>query len=340
MGPDPRNPRYDSSVDLKDQSVLVTGAGGFIGSHLAERLVQLGAKTRALVHYRGNGSWGWLDDSPLRKDMQIIAGDIRDRDLVTEAMRGVNVVFHLAALIGIPFSYHAPASYVDTNIGGTLHVLQAARDLKTDRVVHTSTSEVYGTARYVPIDEAHPLQAQSPYAATKIAADKLVESSHLSYGLPVITIRPFNAFGPRQSERAVVPAIITQMLSGDTIHLGNLNPTRDLNYVSNTVDGFIMAASSPAAIGKTVNIGSGREISIRQLVELIADLTGRTPQIQVDGERERPEGSEIERLVANASLARETMAWEPRVSLEDGLRKTIDFIRDNLNRYRPDLYAR
>jgi NAD dependent epimerase/dehydratase len=327
-------------MDLKNQSVLVTGAGGFIGSHLAEQFVQLGAKTRALVHYRGNGSCGWLDESPLRSQMQIISGDIRDRDLVVEAMKGVNVVFHLAALIGIPYSYHAPASYVDTNIGGTLNVLLAARDLRTDRIIHTSTSEVYGTARYVPIDESHPLQAQSPYAATKIGADKLVESFHLSYGSPVTTVRPFNTFGPRQSERAIIPTIITQMLSGDTIHLGNLNPTRDLNYVSNTVDGFIMAASSDAAIGKTLNIGSGREISIRQLVDVIAGLLGRHPHIQTDDERERPPASEVERLLANASLARDTIGWEPRIGLEDGLRHTIDFIRDNLSRYRPDSYVR
>jgi NAD dependent epimerase/dehydratase len=325
---------------VKDQSVLVTGAGGFIGSHLAERLVQLGAKTRVLVHYRGNGSWGWLDESPLRNEMQVIAGDVRDRDVVAEAMKGVSVVFHLAALIGIPYSYHAPSSYVDTNIGGTLNVLQAARDLGTQRVVHTSTSEVYGTARYVPIDESHPLHAQSPYSATKIGADKLAESFHLSFGLPVVTIRPFNTFGPRQSERAVIPTIIAQMLSGETVRLGNLTPTRDLNYVSNTVEGFIVAASAEAAVGKTINIGSGREISIRELVDLIGRLTGRQPRVEADRERERPENSEVERLLADASLARQTMGWEPRVSLEDGLQHTIGFIRDNLNRYRPGSYAR
>ena len=325
---------------MKDQSVLVTGAGGFIGSHLAERLVQLGAKTRAMVHYRGNGSWGWLDESPLRTEMQIIAGDVRDRDLVVQAMKGVSVVFHLAALIGIPYSYHAPSSYLDTNIGGTLNVLQAARDLGAQRVVHTSTSEVYGTAQYVPIDESHPLHAQSPYSATKIGADKLAESFHLSFGLPVTTIRPFNTFGPRQSERAVIPTIIAQMLSGETIRLGNLTPTRDLNYVSNTVDGFIMAASAEAAVGKTINIGSGREISIHELVNLIGRLTGRQPRLEADPERVRPENSEVDRLLADASLARQTMGWEPRVTLEDGLQHTIGFIRNNLNRYRPGSYAR
>ena len=325
---------------VKDQSVLVTGAGGFIGSHLAERLVQLGAKTRALVHYRGNGSWGWLDESQLRTEMQIIAGDVRDRDLVVQSMKGVSVVFHLAALIGIPYSYHAPSSYVETNIDGTLNVLQAARDLGVQRVVHTSTSEVYGTAQYVPIDESHPLHAQSPYSATKIGADKLAESFHLSFGLPVTTIRPFNTFGPRQSERAVIPTIIAQMLSGETIRLGNLTPTRDLNYVSNTVDGFIMAASAEAAVGKTINIGSGREISIHELVNLIGRLAGHQPRLEADPERVRPENSEVDRLLADASLARQTMGWEPRVSLEDGLQQTIEFIRDNLNRYRPGSYAR
>ena len=320
---------------MKNQTVLVTGAGGFIGSHLAEQLVRLEAKTRALVHYRGNGSWGWLDESPLRGEMQIIAGDVRDRDLVVQAMKGVNVVFHLAALIGIPYSYHAPSSYVDTNIGGTLNVLQAARDLDVERVVHTSTSEVYGTARYVPIDEAHPLQAQSPYAATKIGADKLAESFYLSYGLPVVTVRPFNTFGPRQSERAVIPTIVTQILSGDTVRLGNLNPTRDLNYVNNAVDAFILAAS---VSGKTLNIGSGREISIGKLAELIANLMGRKVEVQVDAERERPKNSEVERLVANATLARETIGWEPKVSLEEGLRKTIDFIRAHADLKKPRIY--
>lgn len=319
--------------------MLVTGAGGFIGSHLAERLVQLGAKTRALVHYRSNGSWGWLEESPYRKDMQILAGDVRDRDLVVEAVRGVSVVFHLAALIGIPFSYHAPASYVYTNVEGTLNILQAARDSGVERVVHTSTSEVYGTARYVPIDESHPLQGQSPYAATKIAADKLAESFHLSYGLPVVTVRPFNTFGPRQSERAIVPTIITQLLSSDTVRLGNLTPTRDLNYVGNIVDGFIMAGSSASAIGHTINIGSGREISVGALAELISGLAGRQTRVQTDEERQRPQCSEIDRLVANAALARETIGWEPRVALEDGLRTTIEFIRENLSRYRPGLYS-
>ena len=294
-------------MDLKNRAVLVTGAGGFIGSHLAERLVELGAKTRALVHYRSNGSWGWLDESPHKNDIQVIAGDIRDRTLVTAAMKGVDVVFHLAALVGIPFSYEAPASYVQRNIEGTLNVLEAGRALGTGLVVHTSTSEVYGTAQYVPINESHPLQGQSPYAATKIAADKLAESFHLSYGMPVVTVRPFNTFGPRQSERAIVPTIIAQLLSTDTIRLGNLAPTRDLNYVANTVDGFIMAACSASAVGKTLNIGSGREISIGQLGELISKLAGRQVRVEMDRKRERPPQSEIDRLVADSSLARTTI---------------------------------
>ena len=326
-------------MDLKNRAVLVTGAGGFIGSHLAERLVELGAKTRALVHYRSNGSWGWLDESPHRSSIEILAGDIRDRTQVTAAMKGVDGVFHLAALIGIPFSYEAPGSYVQTNIEGTLNVLEAARALGT-LLVHTSTSEVYGTARYAPINESHPLQGQSPYAATKIAADKLVESFQLSYGMPVVIVRPFNTFGPRQSERAIVPTIIAQLFSSDRIRLGNLAPTRDLNYVANTVDGFIMAASSPSAVGKTLNIGSGRETSIGNLVELIGKVAGRPVRIETDQKRERPPQSEIDRLVADSSLARTTIGWEPRVSLEDGLRSTMEFIRANLSRYRPAIYAR
>ena len=327
-------------MDLKNRAVLVTGAGGFIGSHLAERLVELGAKTRAMVHYRSNGSWGWLDESPHRSAIEIIAGDIRDRTQVTAAMKGIDVVFHLAALIGIPFSYEAPGSYVQTNIEGTLNVLEAARVLGTSLVVHTSTSEVYGTARYAPINESHPLQGQSPYAATKIAADKLVESFHLSYGMPVVTVRPFNTFGPRQSERAIVPTIIAQLLSSDRIRLGNLAPTRDLNYVANTVDGFILAASSPSAVGKTLNIGSGRETSIGNLVELISKVAGRSARVEIDQKRERRPQSEIDRLVADCSLARTTIGWEPRISLEDGLHSTIEFIRANLSRYRPETYAR
>lgn len=319
--------------------VVVTGAGGFIGSHLTERLVELGANVRAFVHYNGLGSWGWLDQSPVREAIQVVAGDVTDRDSVRQAMHDRETVFHLAALIAIPYSYQAPASYVRTNVEGTLNVLQAARDACVECVVHTSTSEVYGTAQRVPIDEAHPLQGQSPYSASKIGADKMVEAFHLSFSLPVVTVRPFNTFGPRQSARAVIPTIITQCLAGETVRLGNLRPTRDLNYVSNTVDGLVLAASTPNAVGQTFNLGSGREISIGDLARLIAQLTGRSIHIESEAERVRPDGSEVERLLADNRLARELLGWEPRVNLEDGLHRTIEWIRQHPERYRPGVYV-
>ncbi len=326
-------------MNWKGKKVLVTGAGGFIGSHLTERLVELGADVRALVHYNALGTWGWLDESPVRKDIEVVSGDVRDRDSVRRAMQDTEVVFHLAALIGIPYSYHAPVSYVRTNIEGTLNVLQCARELGVERVIHTSTSEAYGTARYVPIDEKHPLQGQSPYSATKIGADKLAEAFHLSFGLPVVTVRPFNTFGPRQSARAVIPTIITQCLTGDVVRLGNLHPTRDLTYVSDTVEGFISAASTSAAIGRTINIGSGREISIGDLAKLIVRLIGRPINIESEEKRVRPAKSEVERLVADNTLARELLGWEPAVSLEEGLGRTIEWVQQHLRRYRPDVYA-
>ena len=244
--------------------MLVTGAGGFIGSHLAERLVEEGAQVRALVHYNALGRWGWLDRSPHLKEISVIAGDLTDRDRVQEAVRDREIVFHLGALIAIPYSYQAPISYVHTNIEGTLNVLQASKDEGVERMIHTSTSEVYGTAEYVPIDEKHPLRGQSPYAASKIGADKMAEAFHLSFGTPVITVRPFNTFGPRQSMRAIIPTIIVQCLLGRTIRLGNLHPTRDLNFVDNTVDGFLRAASESRAIGRTINLGSGQRDTDRR----------------------------------------------------------------------------
>jgi dTDP-glucose 4,6-dehydratase len=322
-----------------NRSVLVTGAGGFVGSHLTERLVNEGATVRALIHYNSAGSSGWLENSPVTKDLDLIAGDICDRDRLREAMQGVDVVFHLAALIAIPYSYSAPASYVRTNIEGTLNVLQTARELGIERLIHTSTSEVYGTARYVPMDEDHPLQGQSPYSASKIGADKIAESFHLSFDVPVVTVRPFNTFGPRQSARAVIPTIISQCLIGETIKLGNVHPTRDFNYVSNTVDGFLLAASSPEAIGKTINLGSNREIRIQELVNLVVQLIGRPVNIEVDKQRIRPEGSEVERLYADNTLARTLLKWEPRVSLEEGLKHTIDWLRERRESYQADIYA-
>lgn len=326
-------------MNWKEKRVLVTGAGGFIGSHLVERLVDLGANVRALVHYNALGRWGWLEESLVAKGVQVVAGDIADRDSVHECVTDREIVFHLAALIAIPYSYHAPESYVRTNVQGTLNVLQCSRLAGVQRLVHTSTSEVYGTARYVPIDEAHPLQGQSPYSASKIGADKLAEAFQLSFGLPVVTVRPFNTFGPRQSCRAVIPTIITQCLQGQTIRLGNLRPTRDLNYVSDTVEGFICAAAAPEAIGGTFNLGSGREISVGELAELIGRLAGRPISLSSEIARQRPDGSEVERLVADSQRSRDILGWSSSVTLEDGLRRTIEWFGMNLERYRAGVYT-
>lgn len=324
-------------MNWQGRKVLVTGAGGFIGSHLAERLVKLGANVRGLVRYGSRGSTGWL--SGLRDTIEVVAGDVRDPECVQGAMEDVEVVFHLAALIGIPYSYRAPDSYVQTNIEGTLNVLQAARRLRTPRVVHTSTSEVYGTAQAVPMKESHPLRAQSPYSATKIAADKLVEAFQLSFGIPTVTLRPFNTFGPRQSARAVIPTIIGQCLKGRRVRLGNLAATRDLNYVSNTVDGFIKAATASEAVGLTINLGSGREISVGELTRLIARIMDRDITIETEEQRLRPEQSEVERLVADNLLASQKLNWQPAVSLEDGLAKTIDWFRSHETENQAVAYA-
>lgn len=319
--------------------VLVTGAGGFIGSHLTERLVTTGAKIRAFVHYNSSGTRGWLNESSVKNEIEVIAGDISDRDSIYQAIKGVDIVFHLAALIAIPYSYVAPASYVRTNIEGTMNVLLSCRELGVERIIHTSTSEVYGTALRVPIDEEHPLQGQSPYSATKIAADKMAEAFYRSFEVPVVTVRPFNTFGPRQSARAVIPAIIIQCLAGETVRIGNLTPTRDMNYVADTVEGFLLAASTSEAIGKTINLGSGREVSIRDLVSLIAELIGKPVSIETDEQRIRPRLSEVERLVADNSIARNLLGWEPIVSLNEGLQRTIEWIRENIESYRPDMYT-
>ncbi len=326
-------------MNWQGKRVLVTGAGGFIGSHLAEALCREGARVRAFVHYNALGSRGWLDHSELRDDLEIIAGDIADADSVRLAVKGADVVFHLAALIAIPYSYVAPASYVRTNISGTLNVLQAAREHGTERVVHTSTSEVYGTALQVPISETHPLQGQSPYSASKIGADKIAESYYCSFETPVTTVRPFNTFGPRQSARAVIPTIITQCLSGSKVKLGSLSPTRDMNYVSNTVSGFMLAATKPEAIGQTINLGSGREISINDLAQLIARLTGAEIELESDDVRIRPEKSEVERLLADNRRAQDLLGWTPEVDLESGLLKTIDWLHENIESYRPGVYV-
>lgn len=323
----------------KNRRVLVTGAGGFIGSHLAERLAQLGARTRCFFRYTSQGSLGWLSASPLRSDLEIIHGDIRDYESVSNAAEGVDVIFHLAALIGIPYSYHSPRSYVQTNIEGALNVLEAARRHGTERLVCTSTSEVYGSGVYMPIDENHPLQGQSPYSATKIGADKIAESYHLSFGLPVTIARPFNTYGPRQSSRAVIPTIITQALAHSCVKLGNLHTTRDFNFVSDTVEGFIAIAEAPATIGKTLNIGSGTETSIRELTEVIFDLIGAKCPVEMEEQRVRPEASEVGRLCANSLLLSQLTKWRPTVPLGEGLARTIEWIGQNLGTYSIGSYA-
>jgi len=323
----------------KNRRVLVTGAGGFIGSHLAERMAQLGARTRCYLRYTSQGSLGWLSASPLRSELEIIHGDIRDYESVLQAAKDVDVIFHLAALVGIPYSYHSPRSYVQTNIEGTLNVLEAARRHETERLVCTSTSEVYGSALYVPIDENHLLQGQSPYSATKIAADKIAESYHRSFGLPISIARPFNAYGPRQSSRAVIPTIVTQALGQSSVKLGNLHTTRDFNFVSDTVEGFIAIAETPAVIGKTLNIGSGDETSIRELTEMIFDLIGTKCSVDIEEQRLRPEASEVDRLCANSLLLRQLTSWEPKVPLREGLAQTIEWIGRNLGTYSIGSYA-
>jgi NAD dependent epimerase/dehydratase len=319
--------------------VLVTGAGGFIGSHLCEQLVDLGANVRAFVEYNSLGSWGWLDQSPRRGELEVVLGDVRDADSIASAAHGVDTVFHLAALIAIPFSYEAPLAYLQTNAIGTANVLRAAQRAGCRRVVHTSTSEVYGTARYVPMDEGHPLQAQSPYAASKIAADKIAESFHLSFGVPVSTLRPFNTYGPRQSARAVIPTIVTQALTGQTVALGNVTPTRDFIYVTDAVDAFVQISDCEAAVGRVVNAGSGREISIGSLAERIEELVDRRIRVERDPDRVRPADSEVERLCANATLARELFGWAPTVDLDEGLRATAAWIAENLDGYRVGVYT-
>jgi NAD dependent epimerase/dehydratase len=328
----------DGSSSWAGRTVLVTGAGGFIGSHLAEALVRRGADVRAFVRYASHGRWGWLDSSDLAGEMQVFAGDIRDPETLVPAVAGVDTVFHLAALIAIPYSYVTPLAYVRTNVEGTTNVLEAARGAGVRCVVHTSTSEVYGTARTVPISEGHPLQGQSPYSASKIGADKIAESFHAAYGLPVTILRPFNTFGPRQSARAVIPTIITQALTGATVRLGATAPRRDLTFAADTADGFIAAADSPAAVGRTINLGVGREISIGDLARRIQTLMDREVVVEHDALRDRPAASEVERLLSDNTLARELLGWTPRHTLDEGLEATIEWLSRHLDLYRPGTY--
>lgn len=329
-------------VSFRGKRVLVTGAGGFIGSHLVERLVEEGARVTALLRYTSRGQRGCLEFIPPEalSDIETVLGDIRDFDAVREVVRRADAVFHLAALIGIPYSYAHPQEVIDTNILGTSNVLLAARESNgVERVVLTSTSEVYGSAQYVPMDERHPLQAQSPYAATKIAGDALGESFYRSFGTPVVIVRPFNAFGPRQSARAVIPTIIAQALAGAEIRLGAVDTVRDFTYVADTAAGFIRVASAEACVGEVVNLGTGRAVSISDIVRLVEEVTGKRLRIVADDRRRRPEKSEVTRLLADASKAARLAGWRPAVSLEEGLRRTVGWVSSHLDLYRPQEYA-
>ncbi len=322
------------------QKVLVTGAGGFIASHLVEALVQQGASVRAFVRYNSRADPGLLNLLPAEtlQQVEIIAGDLRDLPAVKSAMQGTRIVFHLGALIAIPYSYVHPAEVVESNVLGTLNVLLAGRETSVERIVHTSSSEVYGTARYVPIDENHPLQGQSPYSASKIAADKVAESFQLSFDLPVVTLRPFNTYGPRQSTRAVIPTIITQVLTGETVYLGNLEARRDLTYVSDTVAGFLLAGQTPGIEGRTINLGTGTEVSVLELANAIIRLSGCKASIATDPARLRPAKSEVGRLLSDNRLAQQILGWQPAVGLDEGLQRTISWISSNLDRYYPGSY--
>lgn len=330
-------------MELRGKKVLVTGADGFIGSHLVEALLQEGCTVRAFVYYNSFNSWGWLDTFLREKlnCLEIFPGDVRDPNGIRTAVRGVDVVFHLAALIAIPYSYRSPDVYIDTNVKGTLNILQACRDYDIERVIVTSTSEVYGTALYVPVDERHPFQGQSPYAASKIGADRIAESFYCSFGTPVTIARPFNTYGPRQSARAIIPAIIIQLLNGNKeVILGSLHPTRDFNYVLDICDGLCTLARCDAAIGKEVNIGSGTEISIGELAEVLKELTGSDAKTVSDEGRKRPENSEVQRLVCNNGLMQRLTGWSSRMPLREGLLRTVEWFKneENLKRYKSDIY--
>lgn len=325
----------------ESKRVLVTGADGFIGSHLVEMLLKKGAKVRALSQYNSFNSWGWLDDVPQHPQLEIISGDIRDAHFCRHICREAEVVFHLAALIAIPYSYTSPASYVETNISGTLNMCQAALDMGCSVFVHTSTSEVYGTAKYVPINEIHPIQPQSPYSASKIGADAIAMSFYNAFGLPLIIARPFNTYGPRQSARAVIPSIITQILSGkESIDLGDTSPTRDFNFVSDTCRGFLKLAASDETRGKTINIGSNTEISIYNLFELIKKISGQSVELKLDKQRLRPEKSEVHRLVCDNSLIYMLTGFKSEISIEEGLKITYAWLSDprNLSKYKTHIY--
>jgi len=323
-----------------DKKVIVTGAGGFIGSHLTERLISLGVEVTAFVRYNSRNDLGQLENLPEKKisQLNVIAGDLRDPDTVRKAVEDMDIIFHLGSLIGIPYSYVHPMEVIDTNIRGTTNVLMAAKDNDIEKIIHTSTSEVYGTARYVPIDEKHPLQGQSPYSASKIGADMVATSFYKSYELPVAIIRPFNTYGPRQSTRAVIPTIIMQSLSKKVVQIGSLHPTRDYTFISDMIDGFIRVAEEKKSIGEVINIGSGFEISINDLAQKILRLSKSKANIKTDKKRIRPKNSEVERLWADSTKAREMLGWQPSIKLDDGLKRTIKWFSDHINEYRVGTY--
>lgn len=323
------------------EQVLVTGAGGFIGSHLVEALAESGVRVRALVHYNSRNHWGWLEQLPerLRPRVEVLPGDVSDYPFVRSAADRCKVVYHLAALIGIPYSYVATHSYLKTNVEGTLHVLQACREARVERVVHTSTSEVYGTAQFVPITEEHPLQGQSPYAATKIAADKLAESFYRSFDLPVVTVRPFNTYGPRQSARAVIPTIITQALLGETISMGSLATVRDFNYVRDTVHGFMLAGTTPGVVGLEINLGTGIGVTISDVVARVEQIVGHKLNVVVEEQRIRPEKSEVMQLIAGTERAERTLGWKAKYTFAQGVKETVDWMRENLSGYKAQFYS-
>ncbi|WP_027633911.1 NAD-dependent 4,6-dehydratase LegB [Clostridium hydrogeniformans] len=328
-------------MDLKGKKVLVTGSEGFIGSHLTERLVEMGANVTALVQYNSFNNWGWIDtfQKDIKNSINVVTGDIREYDNMKRVIKGQDVVFHLAALIAIPYSYLSPMAYVRTNVEGTTNVLEACREYEIEKMIHTSTSETYGSALYVPIDENHPMQGQSPYSASKIAADKMVESFQKSFNMPIATIRPFNTYGPRQSARAIIPTVIAQILSGKKdIKLGSLTPTRDFNYVKDTTEAFIKIAESDITIGEVINSGSNSEISIGDLVKKISKIIGSDINIITEEERLRPENSEVNRLWANNTKIKGLTDWKPRYSLDEGLEETISWIKDNINYFKTDIY--
>lgn len=328
------------SLDWQQKRVLITGAGGFIGSHVAEELVKSGAKVRAFIRYNSRNGRGNLEElnQQLLAEVEIAAGDLRDAEAIGQAVAGCDLIFHLGALVGIPYSYKNPREVIETNILGTFNVLTAAREHEVSRVIHTSTSEVYGSARYVPIDEAHPLQGQSPYSASKIGADKLAESFYAAFGLPVVTVRPFNSYGPRQSARAVIPAMITQALTGGEIRVGNTDALRDFTFVTDTVAAFLAAAEAQQVWGQVINVGSGSEISIGHLAAMIARIVNGSARIVLDQERLRPSRSEVSRLLADNTLAQQLLNWQPKVSLEEGLKRTVAWIAAHLTQFQVGKY--